>query len=182
MLHGFTWYKIGSFFICLCSLSFFYASFKLFDFVYLFLPFIKHIYILQWTERFHIVATNMKLFHGKCMWPHHSLPSPKKEINALLKSSLPTHTGYHSSPAKHLYSYKYTLSSSQFFLLFNHQPCVEHVYVIFHKNSTKGAPSSLFFMIHNLEIYFKLSVKRKSRIGTLVCHFVALAKSSNKWR
>lgn len=36
------------------------------------------------------------------------------------------------------------------------------------------------FMIHNSEIYFKLSVKRKSRVGTFVCHFVALAKSSNK--
>lgn len=117
-----------------------------------FLSFSEHIYILQWKERFHILASNMKLFHGKCTWPHLRLLSPQEEMNSLRKSSRPTHIGHHSFPAKNRYRNKYTSSSSQSFLFFNHLTCVEHwdtyfIYVIskLHNNSTKGAPFPLFY-------------------------------------
>lgn len=52
--------------------------------------FSKHIYILQWKERFGIVVSHIKLFRRKCVWPHLTLHSLQKEMNSLLKSSLPT--------------------------------------------------------------------------------------------
>ena len=125
MLHGFTWYEIVSFlsgFILYLSLmlplSYLISS------TY-FLSFSEYIYILQWKERFHILAPNMKLFRGKCMWPHLPLPSPQEEMNSPLKSSLPTPIGYHSSPAENQYTYRYSPSSSQLFLFFPHPLCVE---------------------------------------------------------
>lgn len=121
-----------------------------------FLSFSEHIYILQWKEGFHILAFHMKLFHGKCTWPHLSLLFPQEKMNPLLKLSLPTHTGYHSFPAKDRYSYRYTPSSLQSFLFFNHLPHAEHwdryfIYVIskLPHNSTKGAPFSLFYKWRN---------------------------------